>query len=443
MISIFFVIIVEFSYTSTNEVAGSVILKKLVKQLMVGAAIVLLGGPIITPNIVRADKVTDTKSAISANQSDSGKLLKQVNEQQEKVDQLNNDVSNKMVDIDNTEKSIKDVEGNITELNGKIADAQDELNDRKSVLREQLIELQKKSTNSVSGNVYIDFILNSDDFSDLISRTFAVSKLNKANKDAMDAVAAAKEKLATLKADQEAKEKELLDSKAKLTQQKNQLVTAKESAETAQKALQKQLDDNKAALAGLQKDLDNAVAEAAAKLKAEQEAQKKAAEDAAKAAQAQAATANNATTSNNGNQTNSKTSSEDSSSTSNSGTTNELPSVSGGSMIDVAAQFVGKVPYVYGGTTPAGFDCSGLVYYSAAKAGISLPRTSQAQSQVGSYVAISALKAGDLVFWGGVGSAYHVGIYIGNGSYIHAPQPGQNVTIGTVRGFSPSFGRRL
>ncbi len=440
---------------------------KLTNRLWAAIAIVLLGSPIlIKANNVQADKVAETKSAISNNKSDSEKLLAQINKQQEKVDQLNNDVSNKVVAIDETQKSITSVESRIKELDGEISQAEAELKARKSVLREQLIELQKKSTNSVSGNVYIDFILNSDDFTDLISRTFAVGKLNKANKDAMDAVTAAKEKLATLKTEQETKKQDLVTTKDKLTKQKEDLVTAKKEAETAQDSLQKQLNDNKTALAGLQKELNAAVAAAAAKLKAEQEAQaKKTAEAAAaKAAQKAASTAAKASskssasvsrtsqaTSNSSTKTTTDTSSvtTDSSETttktndSNQDTTADLPVVSGGSMISVAAQFVGVTPYVYGGTTPAGFDCSGLVWYAAAHAGVSLPRTSGAQSTQGSYVAISDLQAGDLVFWGGVGSAYHVGIYIGGGSYIHAPRPGQKVSVGTISGYRPSFGRRL
>lgn len=440
---------------------------KLTNRLWAAIAIVLLGSPIlIKANNVQADKVAETKSAISNNKSDSEKLLAQINKQQGKVDQLNNDVSNKVVAIDETQKSITSVESRIKELDGEISQAEAELTARKSVLREQLIELQKKSTNSVSGNVYIDFILNSDDFTDLISRTFAVGKLNKANKDAMDAVTAAKEKLAALKTEQETKKQDLVTTKDKLTKQKEDLVTAKKEAEAAQDSLQKQLDDNKTALAGLQKELNAVVAAAAAKLKAEQEAQaKKAAEAAAaKAAQKAASTAAKASskssasvsrtsqaTSNSSTKTTTDTSSvtTDSSETttktndSNQDTTADLPVVSGGSMISVAAQFVGVTPYVYGGTTPAGFDCSGLVWYAAAHAGVSLPRTSGAQSTQGSYVAISDLQAGDLVFWGGVGSAYHVGIYIGGGSYIHAPRPGQKVSVGTISGYRPSFGRRL
>lgn len=92
------------------------------------------------------------------------------------------------------------------------------------------------------------------------------------------------------------------------------------------------------------------------------------------------------------------------------------------------------VPYVYGGTTPGvGLDCSGLVQYCHAVAGISLPRTSQAQGGCG--VAVSSPQPGDLVCYG-----THIGIYIGNGQMIHAPHTGDVVKIAAVYG-SPWYRR--
>lgn len=114
-----------------------------------------------------------------------------------------------------------------------------------------------------------------------------------------------------------------------------------------------------------------------------------------------------------------------------------------GSVADVALGYLG-VPYASGGTTPSGFDCSGLVRYCVLQAcGVELPRTAAAQSTAGYGVSFDELVRGDLLFWGGYGNAWHVGIYLGDGSYVHAPAPGQTVSVDTFQYFAPSFARRL
>jgi cell wall-associated NlpC family hydrolase len=84
------------------------------------------------------------------------------------------------------------------------------------------------------------------------------------------------------------------------------------------------------------------------------------------------------------------------------------------------------VPYVWGGATPAGFDCSGFTAYVYAKLGIRLAHSTYAQWDAGTHVARNALRPGDLVFFDGIG---HVGIYIGGGRFIHAPHTGAVVSI--------------
>jgi len=98
-----------------------------------------------------------------------------------------------------------------------------------------------------------------------------------------------------------------------------------------------------------------------------------------------------------------------------------------GALALAAAMTVRGTPYVWGGTTTRGFDCSGLMLWSFKKAGFTLPRTSQAQSSVGQPVSRADLQPGDLVFFYSVVS--HVAIYVGNGMVLHAPDSGQVVKI--------------
>jgi cell wall-associated NlpC family hydrolase len=97
----------------------------------------------------------------------------------------------------------------------------------------------------------------------------------------------------------------------------------------------------------------------------------------------------------------------------------------------IAARYLG-VPYVWGGASPSGFDCSGLVMYVYAQLGVSLPHYTVAQWNATTPIPVSALEPGDLVFFDGLS---HVGIYIGNGEFIHAPHTGTVVQIGTLAGY--------
>jgi cell wall-associated NlpC family hydrolase len=97
-------------------------------------------------------------------------------------------------------------------------------------------------------------------------------------------------------------------------------------------------------------------------------------------------------------------------------------------VVGIAMQYLG-VPYVWGGASPSGFDCSGLVMYVYAQMGVSLPHYTGAQWQMGVPVAYNDLQPGDLVFFDGLG---HVGIYIGGGEFIHAPHTGDVVRIDSL-----------
>lgn len=118
----------------------------------------------------------------------------------------------------------------------------------------------------------------------------------------------------------------------------------------------------------------------------------------------------------------------------------------GAAVVDAASRYLG-IPYRWGGSDPAtGLDCSGLVQRALGDLGVSVPRTSVEQSKVGAPVAsLADARPGDLLFWASSrpGQANHIGIYVGDGKMLHAPQTGDVVKIAPVRTAPPTTIRRV
>lgn len=118
---------------------------------------------------------------------------------------------------------------------------------------------------------------------------------------------------------------------------------------------------------------------------------------------------------------------------------------SGNKIVDTAKKYLGT-PYVWGGASPSGFDCSGLMQYVYAQNGIKIPRVSQDQFKSGSAVKSGNLAPGDLVFFKGytkdAQNPGHVGMYIGDGKYIQAPKTGDVVKVSSLSDRSDYVGAR-
>lgn len=108
-------------------------------------------------------------------------------------------------------------------------------------------------------------------------------------------------------------------------------------------------------------------------------------------------------------------------------------------VVSAAQSQIGK-PYVWGATGPNAYDCSGLVQYAYSQAGKNVGRTTYQQAGAGQYISVSQAQAGDILMWGD----YHDAIYVGNNQYVHAPQPGQNVTQASISSyFMPDYAIRV
>ncbi|MBR9930382.1 C40 family peptidase [Enterococcus sp. 079] len=113
-------------------------------------------------------------------------------------------------------------------------------------------------------------------------------------------------------------------------------------------------------------------------------------------------------------------------------------SVNGAAIVAEAYKYIGT-PYVWGGKDPSGFDCSGFTRYVYMQV-TGRHRWLDSSSRISwNKISVSQAKAGDLLFWGSQGGTYHVAIALGGGQYIHAPQPGESVKVGSVQWFAPDF----
>ena len=108
-------------------------------------------------------------------------------------------------------------------------------------------------------------------------------------------------------------------------------------------------------------------------------------------------------------------------------------SANGSTIVSIAGRYVG-VPYVSGGTSPSGFDCSGFTQYVFAQAGISLPRSSADQRYAGTVVSAADAQPGDLIWTPG-----HIAIYAGDGMQIDAPRPGKTIQFRSIWQSNPTF----
>lgn len=250
---------------------------------------------------VSADSVSDAQSAITQNKSKSAKIVAGIEKANAKVIDLDRQVSAKNAAISKANADINSNKEQITKLGTQISAQKKEITARKAIMAKQLVSLQKQSGDSVTGNVYADFLLNSSSLSDLLSRSVTVNKLNQAEQNALGAVKEAKGKLDDLQAKQEAKARDLSASKQKLVTDKADLLNLKADAQKQESALAKTLSDNKALLASLQDQFDKATAAKATAAAKKAAAAAKASADAASATPVAATSAASGSYSSSGN----------------------------------------------------------------------------------------------------------------------------------------------
>ncbi len=338
------------------------------------------------------------------------------------------------------------MEEQLIETGEKITQTEEDLEAAEAKAEEQYadMKLRIKFMYEYGGADMLEALLSAEDFSDFINQADYISNVNSYDRQKLNELKETQEEIASLK--------ETLE-----TEQSN-LEERQKEYQTEQDRVNNELEAKSAEIDNFDEQIQAAAEAAAAEAeaRAKEEAQEQSSADAgdnASESQKTDAADDSADSSSSDNRDDSDTGSgssgSGSSGNSSSGSGSSESSSSGSSSsgngsygtntsaaekIVAAAYSQLGVPYVYGGTTPGvGLDCSGLVQYCYAAAGISLPRTSAAQG--GSGIAVTDPQPGDIVCYSG-----HVGIYIGNGQMIHAPQTGDVVKISDVYG-SPWYRR--
>ena len=330
--------------------------------------------------------------------------------------------------------------------------------------REEQLQEQARSVQVNGSNTnYINFVFASESLTDLVARVEVVTTMVSANKSLVEQQISDKEAVTDKKVASEEKLEEIIGMSTELEQLKADLHIKKieeESAIAALNAEQSTVQADRDKFIAQKEEADRRAAEEAAAIAAAEAAAIAAAEEAARVAaiavEEVAEVETVATTSRNV-AAPAVTAPQQSAPTE---TVAQAPATTpestpaptpapapapshSGDLIGEAYKYLG-VPYVWGGKTPAGFDCSGFTSYVFRQAyGMEIGSWTGAQENLGTKISVSQAQPGDLLFWESAGSTYHVAIYLGGGSYIHAPYEGRTVEVNTISNFTPQFAVRV
>ena len=378
-------------------------------------------------------------------------------------------------EVDAAEKRAETLLANRVKTQDEIATLQEDIAELQVVIaqREEQLDEQARSVQVNGSNEnYLNFIVASESFTDLVSRIDVVSKMVSANKELVE--------------QQIADQKTVEDKKSKTEENLSKINAMAMELEQLKGDLQVKKIEQESAIAALAAEKATAESDRQMFLAQKEEADQRAAAEAAAIAAAEAAAATVAATVAQASSEESSTaaSSVDIASSTVASSESAAPaqtvaaapvvesapvvsapaaaapvvsapvvsapvvtaptlSAPTGDVVSIAAKYIG-VPYVWGGKTPSGFDCSGFTSYVFREAyGIEIGGYTVPQENSGTQIAVSSAQAGDLIFWGSRGATYHVAIYVGGGQYIHAPAPGQTVTYSSYNLSGASFAVRV
>ncbi|WP_409193499.1 coiled-coil domain-containing protein [Enterococcus cecorum] len=419
----------------------------MVKKRLSSVVIVstVLAGTLVAPIATFADNYD---SQIEQKNSEINDLKSKQSEAQSQIDSLESSINKINKKADELLKEQSTLREETVQLQKDIEVLTERIAKREEAIRNQARDVQVNNQSSV----YVKALLDATSFTDALGRLKAMTTIVNANNDLVNQQKADKKAVEDKKAENEAKQEEIAKNQATLEEQKGTLeakqadlnvLKASLAEQQATKESEKQaLAEQKAAFEAEQKRVREQQAQAAAVQQAAQQAQQ---------ATGSTSTNNASSSSSSSSQASSSNSTSSNTSSSNAGVSNVVipstpapaPSGNGSAIVAEAYKHIGK-PYVWGAKGPDTFDCSGFTRYVYLQVtGRDIGGWTVPQEGAGTVIPVSQAQPGDLYFWGSRGSSYHVAIALGGGSYIHAPQPGESVKVGSVAYFAPSFAVRM
>lgn len=420
----------------------------MVKKRLSSVVIVstVLAGTLVAPIATFADNYD---SQIEQKNSEINDLKSKQSEAQSQIDSLESSINKINKKADELLKEQSTLREETVQLQKDIEVLTERIAKREEAIRNQARDVQVNNQSSV----YVKALLDATSFTDALGRLKAMTTIVNANNDLVNQQKADKKAVEDKKAENEAKQEEIAKNQATLEEQKGTLEAKQADLNVLKASLAEQQatkESEKQALAE-----QKAAFEAEQKRVREQQAQAAAVQQAAQQAQATGSTSTNNASSSSSSSSSSQASSSNSTSSntssSNAGVSNVVspstpapaPSGNGSAIVAEAYKHIGK-PYVWGAKGPNTFDCSGFTRYVYLQVtGRDIGGWTVPQEGAGTVIPVSQAQPGDLYFWGSRGSSYHVAIALGGGSYIHAPQPGESVKVGSVAYFAPSFAVRM
>lgn len=409
----------------------------LIKSLAYSGLVLALAQPLFNAETVSANPNTNTpiveqleeeeqsiQQLLESQEENLEEIVQKISDKEEEVLILLNQISTAEADIEELQDKIDEKNKEITQLEKEIDQKEEELKEQMRLYDENLeVAKSRAQTLQVKGNsrfeMYLEIILSDNGFSDTLAQIRAIEVLLDAHDTQIHAIYDHAEEIEKTKSSLSADYRKLVDDRSLIEDAEIELKEKRVELIEQQRGVEDTLESLENERTSIEEAYNRSMDELS-KVRENIEGERLLAEIQREEAQRITASPSVGISSSSGQRDRSLAS----------------------SIIADAENFLG-VPYLWGGTTPSGFDCSGLVQYVYRQNGIDLPRVTQDQVKVGSHVELSEVQPGDLLFWDRGGDVYHVAIYTGNGNYIHAPKPGDVVKVANVEHFTPSSARRV